>query len=151
MLNVNELIKRTMKKEIFSGSELENKSARNILSEIKTKYIDIKSEITAEVQYKIVKKMLSDRNKAIEIYRDANREDLLAKEVAEANVCSSLIKDLEEFLPKQMTEEEIKNKISEIISSNDKANIGIIMKEFAGLNADKSVVSRIAKELISSK
>ena len=151
MLNVNELIKRTMKKEIFSGSELENKSARNILSEIKTKYIDIKSEITAEVQYKIVKKMLGDRNKAIEIYRDANREDLLAKEVAEASVCSSLIKDLEEFLPKQMTEEEIKNKISEIITSNEKPNIGIIMKEFAGLNADKSVVSRIAKELISSK
>lgn len=149
MIEVNEMIKKTIKKEIFNDNEIENKAARQVLSEIKTKYVDIKSEITAEVQYKIVKKMLGDRNKSAEIYRSANREDLLAKEESEIKVCSYLISLLEEELPKQMTEEEIKSKINEIIFSNPNAKIGDIMKVFATLNADKSIVSKFAKEFIS--
>jgi uncharacterized protein YqeY len=64
-------------------------------------------------------------------------------------VISSLIKELEEFLPKQMSEKEITDKISEIISTNSSTNIGIIMKAFKDLPADKALVSKIAKEMLS--
>lgn len=151
MIDINEFIKRTIKKEIFNSNEIENKAARQIFSEIKTKYIDLQEEVTAEIQYKIIKKMLADRNKCIEIYKEANRDDLLVREEIEASVCSYLISELEKELPKQMTEEEIKNKISEIISSNANAKIGDIMREFSKLNADKSVVSKIAKEILLNK
>lgn len=148
MLEINELIKSTMKKEIFNGSELENKSARLVLSEIKTKLVDFRESINAETQNKILKKIASDRSKSIEIYKEAQREDLLEKEVAEYEVCKKLLDDLSNYLPKMMTEEEIKEKIESIISSNDKANIGIIMKEFKELNADRALVSKIAKEML---
>lgn len=148
MIDVNEFIKKTMKKEIFNNNELENKSARVILSELKTKYVDIKEEITSEIQYKLVKKMAGDRNKSAEIYKEANRTDLYEKEISELNVCNYLLSELEKDLPKQMTEDEIKSKINEIISSNSNVNIGIIMKEFKNLNADKAIVSKLAKEML---
>jgi uncharacterized protein YqeY len=148
MIDVNEFIKKTMKKEIFNNNDLENKSARVILSELKTKYVDIKEEITSELQYKIIKKMSGDRNKSAEIYKEANRNDLYEKEISELNVCNYLLSELEKDLPKQMTEDEIKSKINEIISSNSNVNIGIIMKEFKSLNADKAIVSKLAKEML---
>ena len=148
MIDVNEFIKKTMKKEIFNNNELENKSARVILSELKTKYVDIKEEITSELQYKLVKKMSGDRNKSAEIYKEANRTDLYEKEISELNVCNYLLSELEKDLPKQMTEDEIKSKINEIISSNSNAKIGEVMKEFKNLNADKAIVSKLAKEML---
>ena len=151
MLDINEFIKKTIKKEIFNSNDIENKAARQIFSEIKTKYVDIREEITSEIQYKIIKKMLNDRNKCIEIYREAYRADLLIKEEIEANICNELLKELEKDLPKMMTEEEIREKINEIMSCNSGSNIGMIMKSFAGLNADKSLVSRIAKEVLTNK
>lgn len=38
---------------------------------------------------------------------------------------------LEEFLPKQLTEEEVAVMIDEIISSNEGANMGVVMKELS--------------------
>lgn len=149
MININEFIKRAIKKEIFNSNDIENKAARQVFSEIKTKYIDIREEITSEVQYKIVKKMFNDRNKSIEIYKEANRIDLLLKEEFELNVCKFLLEELEKDLPKQMNEFEIENKIIEILKSNPNAKIGEVMKGFSGLNADKSIVANIAKKIIS--
>ena len=148
MLEINELIKSTMKKEIFNGSELENKSARLVLSEIKTKLVDFRENITAEIQNKVLKKIASDRSKSIEIYKEAQREDLLEKEVAEYEVCKKILDDLSNYLPKMMTEDEIKQKIETIIKSNDKVNIGIVMKEFKELNADRAMVSKLAQEML---
>ena len=56
MINVNEYIKKAIKKELFEDEKLNN-SARQILSELKTKYVDIREEITTEIQYKILKKL----------------------------------------------------------------------------------------------
>lgn len=148
MIDVNDMIKKTMKKEIFNSCELENKSARTVLSEIKTKYVDIKEDITAELQYKLVKKVASDRKKSSDIYLSAGRNDLYEKEISELNVCNFLISELEKFLPKQMTEEEIRNKIVEMKNINPQLKIGDVMREFKNINADKSVVSKIAKGVL---
>lgn len=149
MLNVNDYLIKVMKKQIFSDTDLMNKSAKQVLAELKTKYVDIKEEITAPVQFKLLTKMLNDRTKSAEIYNKANRTDLEEKERSEMFVINSLIKELENYLPKQMTENEIKNKIAEIISLNSSTNIGIIMKAFKDLPADKSLVSKLAKEMIA--
>ena len=44
---------------------------------IEATYEDIKEEITANIQYKLLTKMLNDRIKAAEIYNKANRTDLV--------------------------------------------------------------------------
>lgn len=154
MLNVPDLIIKTMKKEIFSSSDSSNKAARQVLAELKTKFIDIQEPITAEIQYKLLKKMGNDRQASCETYIKANRNDLATKESTEYLVIMDLMKQLEADLPKMMTEDEIKNKIQETIKDipNEKLNMGIIMKTFKDIkNVDKALVSKIAKEFLSNK
>jgi hypothetical protein len=59
---------------------------------------------------------------------------------------------LESYLPKQMSEDEIRTAIASIISQADKPNIGVIMKRFkenhAGLY-DGATVQKLAKEALS--
>jgi len=52
---------------------------------------------------------------------------------------------IEEYLPKQMTEDEIRIKLDEVIASGAKT-IGDIMKVFATLPADKKIVSELVKQ-----
>lgn len=55
---------------------------------------------------------------------------------------------VESYLPKEMSETEIKVKINEVIL-NGSTNIGQIMKEFSTLQADKKLVSELAKSILS--
>jgi len=55
---------------------------------------------------------------------------------------------IQEYLPKEMSQSEIESKVSEIIG-NGASNIGQIMKEFANLQADKKVVSQIARQMLA--
>jgi uncharacterized protein YqeY len=52
------------------------------------------------------------------------------------------LKIIESYLPKQMTEDEIVDKINELIS-NGASSTGEIMRGFAGLPADRKMVSEI--------
>lgn len=150
MLNVNELIIKTIKKQIFVN-ENKNKAARQVLSELKTAFVDVREDITAEIQNKILKKMKSSREKAISIYEQANAVDKINQEKEELLVICELMGTLEQFLPKMMTEAEIRNKIQEIIDSKPDVKIGDIMREFKTINADKALVSTITKEMIEVK
>jgi hypothetical protein len=149
MIDVKNRIFDVMKNKIFSDSQYENNAARIVLAELKTKLIDFRTDITSEIQYKILKKMKGDRETSIEIYTDANRMDLRKKESIELLVIDKLIIEIEADLPKQMSEEEIENKIKKFISENSNSNIGMIMKEFKDIkNVDKKLVSTIAKKLL---
>ncbi len=54
---------------------------------------------------------------------------------------------VEAYLPKQLSAEEIQSKIDALIASGVK-NIGVIMKEFSTLPADKKLVSELAKKAL---
>lgn len=54
---------------------------------------------------------------------------------------------LRDYLPKQLTQEEVTAKISEIKASNPGATIGDVMKSFAGLQVDRKMVSQVFTEL----
>lgn len=151
MIDVNKLIISTRKKEIFAGTTEENHAAVIVLGELKTKYVDIKEEITSKLQHKLLTKMLNDRSKSMEIYKQANRLDKFEAEEHEYNVIKHLLAEVEKDLPKQMTEPEIIEKINSIVTSSGKTpNIGIIMAGFKELPADKALVSKLAKEFIST-
>ncbi len=55
---------------------------------------------------------------------------------------------IESYLPKQMSVEDIQSKISSLVVSGV-TNIGLIMREFSTLPADKKIVSELAKKAIS--
>lgn len=155
MINVTEYIKKAIKKELFKDENLNN-SARQILSELKTKYVDIREEITTEIQYKILKKLKAEREKSIEIYSksdtDLAKANLL-KEQMELQIIDIFLFELEKDLPKKMTEEETKEYILYTIESlkmndPDKFNKGLLMKTLkSNSNIDMSLAAKLLKEM----
>ena len=119
-----------------------------VLREMKTKYVDIREEITNDIQYKMLKKMKADRQKSIDIYEANNRLDLAQKEKDEVNAITSLIEELEKDMPKQMTENEIQETLNKIKEENGMIEMKTVMACFKTLNADKSVVAKLAKSMM---
>lgn len=147
IIDVQQYILKTMKQEIFPGAF--NAAARQVLADLKTKQKDIFEKITELVQYKILKKMLAERQESKEIYISNDRRDLAAKEEAEETVIQKLIEDLEPYLPKTLSPLEIRTIIEKILKEDREANMGKIMKVFKSYeNVDRSEVAKIAKEYI---
>ncbi len=105
-------------------------------------------ELTTDQEMKLLNKAMKQRRDSADIFRQQNRPDLLEKEEAEMAV-------IEEFLPKQLSEDEIKSKLQEIIARvgasapSDMGKVmGVATKELAG-QADGKVVSGLVRQLLS--
>ncbi|HEX8677535.1 MAG TPA: GatB/YqeY domain-containing protein, partial [Segetibacter sp.] len=104
-------------------------------------------ELKEEDETKLLQKLVKQRRDSLEIFKKQNREDLAQKEQEEISI-------IERFLPKQMTAEELKIPLSELISqlgASSPADLGKVMaaatKQFAG-KADGKVISAVVKELL---
>ena len=105
-------------------------------------------DLTADEELKLLTKAAKQRRESADIYRTQNRPDLLDKELAELAI-------IEEFLPKQLTEDELKAKLQEIIARvgatgpSDMGKVmGVASKELAGL-ADGKAISATVKALLA--
>ncbi len=103
--------------------------------------------LTEESVTKALQKEVKKRKESAEIYKSQNRADLEADELAQAAV-------LEEYLPKQMGEDEIKAELTKIIAlvgASGPGDMGKVMgaasKAFAG-KADNKIVSALVKQLL---
>lgn len=103
---------------------------------------------TDETELKALQKMVKQRKETADVYKTQNREDLAQVELSQAAV-------IEAYLPKQMSEDDIRKEITAIISSvgaSSPADMGKVMgvatKQLAG-KADGKIVSTIVKELLS--
>lgn len=104
--------------------------------------------LTEESAMKAIQKEHKKRKETADIYIQQNRQDLADVELAQALI-------MEEYLPKQMSESEIKiqlQKIIQEIGATSAADMGKVMgaanKAFAG-KADNKIVSSLVKELLS--
>ena len=95
--------------------------------------------------YKVFFSMLRKREEAIEEFKKANREDLAEKERSETEI-------IKEFLPKPMTEEEIRSEVRVVIAETGAKDMksmgqvmGILTKKLAG-KAQGGIISKIVKE-----
>ena len=105
-------------------------------------------ELKEEDEIKLLQKLVKSRKDSLEIYETQNRPDLAIKEKEEIEV-------IEKFLPKQMSADEIKVVIAEIIAAtgaSSPADMGKVMgaatKQLAG-KADGKTISGLVKELLS--
>jgi uncharacterized protein len=103
--------------------------------------------LSEEDEMKLLTKAAKQRKDSAEIYQQQNREDLYAVEAAELEV-------INEFLPKQLTEEEVEAEIKEIIASvgasgpKDMGKVmGVATKSMAG-RADGKLISQKVKALL---
>jgi uncharacterized protein YqeY len=106
-------------------------------------------EITPEAELKMLQKLVKQRQDSLEIFNQQNRTDLAQKELEE-------IKVIEQFLPKPLTEEELKSALKEIIQElgvsgmQDLGKVmGVASKRLAG-KADGKSINAAVKELLTS-
>lgn len=97
---------------------------------------------------RIMTKMVKQRRETAEIYSQQQRPELAANELAEAAV-------IEEYLPKQLTEEELTEELRKIITQTGATSakemgkvMGVASKALAG-RADGRAISAKVKELLS--
>jgi len=108
---------------------------------------DKESQLIDEEIIKIVFSEIKKRKEAILGYEKGERKELAEKEKKELEI-------LKEYLPEQLSEEEIKKLVKEVIEKTGASEIKDIGKVMAELmpkvkgKADGSIVSKIAKELL---
>jgi len=104
-------------------------------------------EIDEATEIKMLQKMAKQRKDSLQIFQQQQREDLASKEREELAI-------IEQFLPAQMSEEEIKQALQQIINTvgaSSMADLGKVMgiasKELAG-KADGKLIAALVKELL---
>lgn len=104
--------------------------------------------LTQEDEIKLVQKLVKQRKDSARIYSEQNREDLAEPELAQAQV-------LEQFLPAQLSEEEIEAIVGEIIVRTEASGMkdmgkvmGMANTQLAG-KADGRTISTIVKAKLS--
>ena len=136
-------------KEAMKEKDVNKKNAiqmvrAGILQIEKDKGIEVEDSMILEIIAKEVKK----RNDAISDFEKAGREDLINQTKGEIEVLSK-------YLPKQLTKEELTEKIKEIIIKVEATSIkdmGKVMKEAKaeiGASADGKAINEVVKELLS--
>jgi uncharacterized protein YqeY len=105
-------------------------------------------KITNEEVLKVLRSEIKKRKESIESFEKGGRQDLVEKEQNEVNI-------IEQYLPKEMSDEELSNKVKAVIddTSEDKS-FGIVMKTaVAALNgvADGKRISVAVKKALENK
>ena len=140
--------------ELKDAMKAKDDAALRGLRAIKAEIIKAKTEpgaggeISEEGELKLLQKIVKQRKDSLEIFRQQNREDLATKEAEEIAI-------IEKFLPKQLTEAELKEVIVPILAQVGATSIadlgkvmGIASKQLAG-KADGKAISAMVKELLS--
>jgi uncharacterized protein YqeY len=104
--------------------------------------------IVEEAELKILQKLVKQRRESADIYKNANREDLAVKELFEASI-------IETFLPRQLSIDEVTEKIRLIVTQTGATTIkdmgkvmGMASKELSG-KADNKTISEIVRKLLA--
>ncbi len=108
-----------------------------------------KDELSADDEIKIVQKLVKQRKDSLEIFEQQNRADLAEKERQEIAV-------IEKYLPAQLSPEELKAALQQIIAetgASSPADMGKVMgaasKALSG-KAEGKAISTMVKELLAS-
>lgn len=162
-MSIKEKINSDLKEALKNKEELKISVLRGINSALKNKEIEKRTKISKEekdtakleklsllTEEEVVEVLLSEAKKrkdAIEEFKKGNRMDLAEKEEKE-------LKILEEYLPEQMSEEEIKEEakraIEEVkaIGPRDMGRVmSVLMPKLKG-KADGKTVSKIVNDLL---
>ncbi len=135
-----------MKQAMKAGDKLRLEVIRMLRSRIKNVEID-EGELDDEGVQQVVKKQIKQWKDALEDYKQGGRQDLVEE-------TQSKIKVLQEYMPEQMSEEEIKQLIDKIKEKTgiDQAGplIGKVMAE-VGNQAEGSKVAKLVREQLKKE
>lgn len=138
-----------MKSALKEGKKEKLNVIRMVKSSIKNEEIKQGKPLNDESILSILMKEVKQRTDANEEFKKGNRNDLVEKNLSE-------IKILQEYLPIQMTDEEIKDVVEKVVyelTEESNLNIGSIMQRIVPIikgKADLSKVNAIIKEKLNN-
>lgn len=106
-------------------------------------------KVSEDKELQIVQKLVKQRKESIDIFQKQNRNDLAKTELEELAI-------IEKFLPEQLSEDEVKSIVKNIISQIGASSMrdmgkvmGMASKQLAG-KADGKMLANLVKQLLSS-
>lgn len=143
----------TISNAIKEAMKAQDKVALATLRNIKKVLLEAKTApgandtVSDEAAIKIIQKLVKQGRESAELYQSQNRTDLAAEELAQVAI-------MEKYLPEQMSEEEIRAAVKEIIAElgvSTPQEMGKVMgtatKRLAG-KADGRTISSIVKSIL---
>ena len=141
-------IQEEVKVSLKSGEKLKASTLRLIVSAIKLEEKNKSETLTDDESLEILVKMIKQRKDSISQFETANRMELAQKEKDE-------IKIIQNYLPKQLSEDELSVLITEIIKEINAESIkdmgkvmGLLKPKITG-KADARIASGLVKKLLS--
>ena len=142
-----DIIRKDLKEAMKAGNKIKLNALRNLVAKIKAAEIDKGDLLTDEEAMKVCMSSAKQIKESIKQFKNAGRDDLVKDEEAELEI-------IQNYLPQQLSEEEITIKIRTIIkeqnaqSAADMGKImGPLMKELSGTADGKIVQNIVIKEL----
>ena len=132
-MNLFDKIQSDMYSAMKARDAIKSKTLRVVIAKLKDKKIEKRDDLSESEELKVLQSLAKQRKESIKMFKDGGRDDLVEQESKE-------LKIIEEYLPKMMTDEEIKNVVKSSINeagAQSLADIGkvmpIIMKKGGGM------------------
>ena len=145
---MKDIIERDIKEFMKSGEKRKVEIVRFILSHLKNEEKEKKRDLETSETIQVLKKLLKRNQESFDQFNKAGRDDLASKEKEEMKV-------IQNYLPEEISEEEVIKIIKETIASSGASSIkemgkviGLIKKSH-GDNVDMSLVSKHVKSLLN--
>ena len=146
-MNFTEKIKQDMYQAMRAKNKVKANILRLLLASLQKKQIEDKNILSEEIFYSIVKKMAKQLIESMEVYYKAGRKELAEKEKSE-------LKIIQNYLPKQLSEEKTSELIKTIItqisakSISDMGKVMSMVMQQSGGKVDGGIANRVAKKLL---
>jgi len=147
MSELKERLQNELKEAMKTKDTVKRDAIRFLMSALKQIEVDERKELSDADIIKIIQKSLKQREDSMVAFKEANREDLYEKELAEATI-------LKVYLPEQLSDEALKTIIQKHINAlkaTSLKDLGKIMPailaECEGV-ADGKRINTLAKEIL---
>lgn len=147
-MSLRETINQDLKEAMKAKNVKKRDALRLLTSAFKQIEVDERKELSDEDVIKIIQKQIKSRNDSAAQYKEANRQDLMEKELEE-------IAYYKPYLPKQLSDDELSEALKTIIDNvgattmKDMGKVmGAASKELAG-RADGKRINECVKALLS--
>ena len=145
------MLKEKLMEDLKNSMKEKNVIRKNVIQMVRAAILQIEKDKGIEVDdnkiLEIIAKEVKTRNDSLEDFRKCGREDIVEQAKQEIAILS-------EYLPKQLSREELKEKIQNIINelgANSIKEMGAVMKEAKaqiGIAADGKSINEVVRELL---
>ena len=125
-----------------AGNREDSQILRDVIAEIKNKEIDLQHPLTDAEVITLMQKMVKKLEEANEEFQSGGRDDLAEENEHEIEL-------LKQFLPAELTDEEIEKRVRVVIAAHPGVErgplTGMVIKELAGVAESSRIARAVAK------